>query len=83
MPFGLQVSLDPAKTVLDGDPASPTERGTAPPLFGPCLWWPNGRPSQQLHHLHAADKFGHIVCEKKQVKVLKHVVSVYISSLGY
>ena len=24
------------------------ERGTAPPLFGPCLLWPNGRPSQLL-----------------------------------
>ena len=28
-------------------PSSPTERRTAPPLFGPCLLWPNGRPSQQ------------------------------------
>ena len=26
-----------------------SEKGTQqPPLFGPCLLWPNGRPSQQL-----------------------------------
>jgi len=30
-------------------PSSPTERGTAAhPSLGPCLLWPNGRPSQQL-----------------------------------
>jgi len=31
-------------------PSAPMERGTAapPPLFGPCLLWPNGYPSQQL-----------------------------------
>ena len=33
--------------MLDGDPA-PSKMGTAPPLFGPCLLWPNGRPSQLL-----------------------------------
>ena len=27
---------------------SSSQRGTAPPLFGPCLLWPNGSPSQQL-----------------------------------
>jgi len=26
----------------------PLKRGTAPPLFGACLLWPNGRPSQLL-----------------------------------
>ena len=30
-------------------PSSPAKRGTtATPLFGPCLLWPNGRPSHQL-----------------------------------
>jgi len=32
-------------------PAFPPERGTvaaSPRLFGPCLFWPNGRPSQLL-----------------------------------
>jgi len=35
--------------MLDGDPASSPEWGTAAPsLFSPCLLWPNGRPSQLL-----------------------------------
>jgi len=49
MPLGTEKGLYPGDIVLDGDPATPTERGTAaPPLFGPCLLWPNGRPSRQL-----------------------------------
>jgi len=49
MPLGTEVGLGPGDTVLDGNPAPPAERGTAPPqLFGPCLLWPNGHPYQQL-----------------------------------
>ena len=53
MPLGTEVGIGPGRIVLDGDPAPPhgkTGRGTAarPPLFGPCLLWPNGRPLQQL-----------------------------------
>jgi len=45
MPLGTEVGLDPRHIVLDGDPAPLTERGTAaPPLFGPSLLLPNGRP---------------------------------------
>ena len=49
------IGLRPGHTVLDGDPARPTKRGTAAPTFefygrslcvhiicGPCLLWPNG-----------------------------------------
>jgi len=32
--------------VLDGDPAP--LKGAHPPIFGPCLLWPNGGPSQLL-----------------------------------
>jgi len=46
MPLGTDVGLGPGGIVIDGDPA-PTERGRAPPLFGPSLLWPNGRRSQQ------------------------------------
>jgi len=47
MPLGTEVGLGPGVIVLDGDPAP--QRGTAPaPIFGPCLLWPNGRPSQLL-----------------------------------
>ena len=49
MPLGTEVGFDPGDIVVDGDPAHPTERGVQqPPLFGSCLLWPNGRPSQQL-----------------------------------
>jgi len=45
MPLGTKVGLDPGHILLHGDPAPP-KRGTAPPpIFGPCLLWPNGRPS--------------------------------------
>jgi len=42
MPLGTEVGLGPGHIVLDGDPASPRKMGTAPPIFGPCLLWPNG-----------------------------------------
>jgi len=29
-------------------PSSPAQKGAQPPLFDPCLLWPNGRPSQLL-----------------------------------
>jgi len=48
MPLGTKVGLDPGHIVLHGDPASPFQKGTVPPVFGPCLLWPNGRPSQLL-----------------------------------
>ena len=47
MPLGREVDLDPGHIVLDGDPAPPG-KGHQPPLFGPCLLWPNGRPFQLL-----------------------------------
>jgi len=40
MPLGTKVSLGLGDIVLDGD--------SVPSLFGQCLLWPNGRPSQQL-----------------------------------
>jgi len=42
MPLGMKVGLGPGHIVLDGDPALPLKRGTAPSIFGPCLLWPNG-----------------------------------------
>ena len=46
MPLGTEagLGLGPSDIVLDGDQASPTQRGTAafPNFFGPCLLWPNG-----------------------------------------
>jgi len=49
MPLGMEVGLRPCDIVLDWDPAPPKKgHSTHPPLFGPCLLWPNGRPSQLL-----------------------------------
>jgi len=45
MPLGTEVGLGPDHIVLDGDPALPLQRGTAPPppsIFGPCLLWAHG-----------------------------------------
>jgi len=33
MPHDMEVGLGPGDTVLDGGPS--------PPIFGPCLLWPN------------------------------------------
>jgi len=46
--LGTELGLGHRPHFLRQRPNSPTERGTAPPTFGPCLLWPNGRPSQQL-----------------------------------
>ena len=45
--LGTEVGLGPGDIVLDGDRAPPRKGAQQPPLFGPCLLWPNGRPSQQ------------------------------------
>jgi len=50
MLLGTEVGLGPGDIMLDEDPAPPPQKKGAqqPPLFGPCLLRPNGRPSQQL-----------------------------------
>jgi len=50
MKFGMEISLDPGHIVLGGDPAAPppSKKGVQPPISGPCLLWPNSRPSQLL-----------------------------------
>jgi len=41
MPLGNEVCLGPGDIALDGNPA-PTKNGAQPPIFGPCVLWPNG-----------------------------------------
>jgi len=49
MKLSKQVGIGPGDFVLDGNPAPrPPKRGTTSPIFGPCLSWRNGRPSQLL-----------------------------------
>jgi len=45
MPLGTAVGLGPGHIVLDGDPAPATAH---PPIFGPCLLWPNGWMNQDV-----------------------------------
>jgi len=40
MPIGTEVGLGPGHIVLDENPAP--QGYSSPPLFGPCLLWPNG-----------------------------------------
>ena len=46
MPLDMEICLSPRDFVLDGDPAPLPKRrrssGAEPPIFGPCLLWPNG-----------------------------------------
>jgi len=43
MKRGIKVGLGPGDIVLYGDPASPKKGAQPPPpIFGPCLLWPNG-----------------------------------------
>jgi len=39
--LGMEVGLGPGHIVLDGDPVPLPKKGTEPPIFGPCLLWPN------------------------------------------
>jgi len=45
---GTEVGLVQGDIVLEGGHSFPLKRGTVPQLFGPCVLWPNGRPSQLL-----------------------------------
>jgi len=48
MPLGTERDLSPGHIMLDGDPAPPSERGTAAPLFSAHVYCDHGRPSQLL-----------------------------------
>ena len=39
MPLDREVDIGPGDIVLHGDPAP--RKGAQPPIFGPCLLWPN------------------------------------------
>jgi len=42
MALGTELGLGPGHIVLDGDPAPLPQKWDRPPIFGPCLLWPNG-----------------------------------------
>jgi len=45
MLLGTELGLGPGHIVLDGDP-TPSPSGAQPPIYGPCLLWPNGWTDQ-------------------------------------
>ena len=48
MPLGTEVGLSPGNFVFDRDPGLHPKKGHSLPIFGLCLLWPNGSPSQLL-----------------------------------
>jgi len=52
MALGMEVGLSPGDFVLDGDPARLPKKEpnpvAEPPIFGPCLLWPNGWMDQEV-----------------------------------
>jgi len=43
MPLGMEVDLDPSDIVRWGPSSLVPKKGAwPPPIFGPCLLWPNG-----------------------------------------
>jgi len=60
IPLGREIGLGPSDIVLDGNPAVPPRKRAEPPIFSPCLLWPNdwmdqgatwcgGRPRPRPH----------------------------------
>ena len=47
MELDMEVGLRSGHIVFDGDSAPP-KKGHSPPIFGPCLLWPNGRMDQDV-----------------------------------
>jgi len=48
MALGMEVGLGPVHIVLDGNTAPSPKKGAEPPIFGPCLLWPNGWMHQDV-----------------------------------
>jgi len=63
MPLGMEVGLDPGDFVLDGNQLPLKGAQPPPPIFGPYLLWPNGRPSQLLLRCCSAMIWGKTWCE--------------------
>ena len=63
MKLGMQVGLGPGHIVLDGDPAPLPKKGAEPPIFGPCLLWPNGWMDQNATWNGGRSGPGHIVLD--------------------
>jgi len=63
MPHGRELGLNTRDIVLDGDPALFPQKGAEPPIFGPCLLWPNGWMNQDALGREVGRGPGHIVLD--------------------
>jgi len=47
MPLGREIGVSPSEIVLEMGTQLPSpKKGAEPPIFGPCLLWPNGYMDQ-------------------------------------
>jgi len=49
MPLDMEVDLGSGDMVLDGEYGTQLLQGVQPPIFGPCLLWPNGWMDQDAN----------------------------------
>jgi len=64
MLLGMEAGLGPSDFVFDGDPATPRKKAhPAPPIFGPCLLWPNGWMDKDATWYGSTPLPGHIVLD--------------------
>jgi len=81
MPLGTKVGLSPGHNVLHGDPALPPSKPAQPhPIFGQCLLWSNGHPSQLLlstcHTAHGREcLYFTVFVNNAQLKKINAVIS--------
>jgi len=61
--MSFEVGLCPGHIVLDGNLAPLPKNGAPPPIFGPCLLWPNGRMDQHVTWYGVGLGPGHIVAD--------------------
>ena len=63
MPLDTKVGLGPGHIVLDDDPAPPPQKKGHSPIFGPCLFWPNGWMDQDATCCGGRPRPKHIVLD--------------------
>ena len=67
MPFGMEIGLGPGDIILYGDPAPHGKGYSYPPLFGPCLLWPNSWMDRDTTWYGGRPRLGYIVLDGTQL----------------
>jgi len=63
MQLGIEVGLGPGNFVIDGEPATPKKGHSLHPIFGRCLFWPNGWMNQDAILYGSRPRPRHIVID--------------------